>query len=286
MGFLNDLLPLPYDTATLNRVVAHIDLVQTTLGRQMLLENPSSYFGIFNIAHMTNVDFYQKLPIARAVVLLLDVNNVFVSCENMGWDIERYLNAYPMHLIGEIHLGGHDEEISEAGQKLLIDTHGAPVVDPVWELYQRVIAKTAPCPPSLNGTPMFPNGHTLSRCHTGRTDYDTTKGRGVNQDAFTRALLHPDLPTPAEIIAPAHDSATRRFAVYRNNVIASLSDALETAFPAIRALLGDTNFRNIACLLSRPSTNLAHHAAVRRRFWRVLAGLRQTLSLFTRYCEN
>lgn len=73
----------------------------------------------------------------------------------------------------------------------------------------------------------------------------------MNQAAFTNALLHPELPTPAGIIAPAHDSATRRFAVYRNNVIASLSDALETAFPAIRALLGDTNFRNIAGVYCR-----------------------------------
>ena len=69
----------------------------------------------------------------------------------------------------------------------------------------------------------------------------------MNQADFTRALLRPDLHTPAEIIAPAHDSATRRFAVYRN----SLSDALETAFPAIRALLGDTNFRNIAGVYCR-----------------------------------
>ena len=64
----------------------------------------------------------------------------------------------------------------------------------------------------------------------------------MNQADFIHVLLHPDLPTPAEIIAPAHDSATRRFAIYRNNVIASLSDALEPAFPAIRALLGDTKF--------------------------------------------
>ena len=70
----------------------------------------------------------------------------------------------------------------------------------------------------------------------------------MNQADFTRALLRPDLPTPADIIAPAHDSAKRRFAVYRNNVIASLSDALETA---IRALLGDTNFRNIAGVYCR-----------------------------------
>ena len=73
----------------------------------------------------------------------------------------------------------------------------------------------------------------------------------MNQDAFTRALMRPELPAPADIIAPAYDSATRRFAVYRNTVIARLSDALETAFPAIRALLGETNFRNIAGIYCR-----------------------------------
>ena len=115
MGFLKDLLPLPYDTATLNRVVAHIDFVQTTLGRQMLLENPSSYLG-FQHSTYDECEFLSEIAKCTGCGLLLDVNNVFVSCQNMGWDIERYLDAYPMHLIGEIHLGGHEEEISEAGQ--------------------------------------------------------------------------------------------------------------------------------------------------------------------------
>ena len=115
VGFLNDLLPLPYDTATLNRLVAHIDFVQTTLGRQMLLENPSSYLG-FQHSKYDECEFLSEIANRTGCGLLLDVNNVFVSCQNMGWDIERYLDAYPMHLIGEIHLGGHEEEISEAGQ--------------------------------------------------------------------------------------------------------------------------------------------------------------------------
>ena len=92
----------------------------------------------------------------------------------MDWDIERYLDACPMHLIGEIHLGGHDEEISEVGQKLLIDTHGAPVVDPVWALYQRVIAKTGPLP-------------TLIECDTDVPEWDT---------------LYHDLTRAAQIMTP------------------------------------------------------------------------------------
>ena len=93
----------------------------------------------------------------------------------------------------------------------------------------------------------------------------------MNQADFTRALLRPDLPTPADIIAPAHDSATRRFAVYPNNVIANLSEALETAFPRhARAIRGHKFSQYCGCLLPRPSANIAHHAAVWRRFWRVL----------------
>ena len=111
VGFLKDLLPLPYDTATLNRVVAHIDFVQTTLGRQMLLENPSSYLG-FQHSTYDECGYLSEIAKCTGCGLLLDVNNVFVSCQNMSWDIERYLDAYPMHLIGEIHLGGHEEEIS------------------------------------------------------------------------------------------------------------------------------------------------------------------------------
>jgi len=160
VGFLNDLLPLPYDTPTLNRLVEHIDLVQNTLGRQMLLENPSSYLG-FQHSTYDECEFLTEIANRTGCGLLLDVNNVFVSCENMGWDIERYLDAYPMHLIGEVHLGGHDEDISEAGQKLLIDTHGAPVVDPVWDLYERVIAKTGPLPTLIEWDNDVPEWDTL-----------------------------------------------------------------------------------------------------------------------------
>ena len=160
VGFLNDLLLLPYDTATLHRVVAHIDLVQTTFGRQMLLENPSSYLG-FQHSTYDECEFLTEIANRTGCNLLLDVNNVFVFCENMGCEIERYLDAYPMHLIGEIHLGGHDEEINEAGQKLLIDTHGAPVTDPVWELYKRVIAKTGPLPILIEWDTDVPEWDTL-----------------------------------------------------------------------------------------------------------------------------
>ena len=162
VGFLNDLLPLPYDRKTLMRVVDHIDLVQSTLGRQMLLENPSSYLG-FAQSTFEEGEFLAEIAQRTGCGLLFDINNVFVSCVNMGWDIDRYLNSFALDLVGEIHLGGHDEDIGDLGQRLLIDTHGAPVVDPVWSMYERVIAKTGPLPTLIEWDTDVPEWDTLYR---------------------------------------------------------------------------------------------------------------------------
>ena len=162
VGFLNDLLPLPYDRKTLMRVVDHIDLVQSTLGRQMLLENPSSYLG-FAQSTFEEGEFLAEIAQRTGCGLLFDINNVFVSCVNMGWDIDRYLNSFALDLVGEIHLGGHDEDIGDLGQRLLIDSHGAPVVDPVWSMYERVIAKTGPLPTLIEWDTDVPEWDTLYR---------------------------------------------------------------------------------------------------------------------------
>jgi uncharacterized protein (UPF0276 family) len=144
-GFLNDLLPLPYTTATLARVCAHIDQVQETLGRRMLLENPSTYLA-FAETEMEEVDFLSEISRRTGCGLLLDVNNVFVSANNQGWNARAYVDAFPLDAVGEIHLGGHDEDADDQGRPLLIDSHGTPVVDPVWALYAHTIARGGPRP--------------------------------------------------------------------------------------------------------------------------------------------
>lgn len=144
-GFLNDLLPLPYTAATLARVCAHIDQVQDVLGRRMLLENPSTYLA-FAESEMEEVAFLSEIARRTGCGLLLDVNNVFVSATNQGWDVRAYIDAFPLEAVGEIHLGGHDEEADEHGHPLLIDSHGRPVVDPVWALYAHTIARGGPRP--------------------------------------------------------------------------------------------------------------------------------------------
>ncbi|GGO51331.1 hypothetical protein SAMN05444398_101703 [Roseovarius pacificus] len=131
--FLNDLLPLPYTQATLTRIVDHIDEVQETLGRPMLLENPSSYLA-FDESTYAEPEFLSEIARRTGCGLLLDVNNVFVSATNLGLDPRAYIDAFPLERVGEIHLGGHDEDQDDHGAPLLIDSHGQEVADPVWAL--------------------------------------------------------------------------------------------------------------------------------------------------------
>jgi len=143
--FLNDLLPLPYTETTLARVAAHIDQVQNELGRQMFLENPSNYLA-FQESDMAEVDFLSELATRTGCGLLLDVNNVFVSATNQQTDPLSYIDAFPLAHVGEIHLGGHDEDADDDGAPLLIDSHGAAVVDPVWSLFEHTMRRAGPKP--------------------------------------------------------------------------------------------------------------------------------------------
>jgi hypothetical protein len=157
-AYLNDLLPVPYTAATLARVCAHIDQVQEALGRRMLLENPSTYVAFAETA-MAETDFLAEIARRTGCGLLLDVNNVYVSGTNQNYDPQAYLDAFPMDAVGEIHLGGHDEDRDDQGRRLLIDSHGAEVVDPVWALYARVIAAAGPRPTLIewdNEVPEWP----------------------------------------------------------------------------------------------------------------------------------
>ena len=143
--FLNDLLPLPYTPQTLTRIVEHVDQVQSTLRRQMLLENPSTYL-LFAESTIPETEFLSEIARRTGCGLLLDVNNVFVSATNHRLDAEVYLASFPFERVGEIHLGGHAAAEDEAGSPLLIDTHDTKVADPVWSLYESVIATTGAIP--------------------------------------------------------------------------------------------------------------------------------------------
>ena len=157
--FLNDLLPLPYTEETLALVCDHIDQVQDALGRTMLLENPSTYV-LFEQSIIPEVEFLTRISRRTGCGLLLDVNNVFVSCTNHRADPRAYLSDFTMENVEEIHLGGHAEEDLEDGP-LLIDAHGSPVADPVWTLYAEVIARIGPRPTLIEWDNDVPEYQTL-----------------------------------------------------------------------------------------------------------------------------
>lgn len=158
IGFLNDLLPAPYTQETANTVVEHIDQVQEAIGRQMLLENPSVYV-MFEQSTMSEIEFLNEVVTRTGCGLLLDVNNIFVSNTNQQTSADEYLANFPVEHIGEVHLGGHDAQTDDFGDPLLIDSHNAPVVDPVWDLYETLIERTGPLPTLIewdNDIPEWP----------------------------------------------------------------------------------------------------------------------------------
>lgn len=144
-GYLSDLLPLPYTAETLQRVCDHIDETQEAMGRQMLLENPSSYL-TFEESTIPEADFIAEIARRTGCGLLLDVNNVFVSAKNLRTDALSYIDAYPLQHVQEIHLAGHDAATDAEGEDLLIDAHGSQVAPDVWGLYAQVLARTGPLP--------------------------------------------------------------------------------------------------------------------------------------------
>lgn len=143
--FFNDLLPLPCDAATLHRVCDHVDQVQQRLQRPLLIENPSTYLEFVG-STMSEAQFLCELVQRTGCGLLLDVNNAYVSGINHGRDPWALIEALPGEAVGEIHLAGFAEDRDGAGDRLLIDHHGAPVDDAVWSLYRRTIERLGPRP--------------------------------------------------------------------------------------------------------------------------------------------
>ena len=137
--YLNHLLPLPYTEETLAIVVQHVTHTQEVLQCRLLIENPSSYL---RFAHsvIPEPEFLGELVQRTGCGLLCDVNNIYVSCCNLGGDPVAYLDVLPVRAVGEIHLAGHAVNDAD-GQTILIDDHGAPVSDAVWSLYDQTLAR-------------------------------------------------------------------------------------------------------------------------------------------------
>lgn len=135
---LHDLLPLPYTEATARHVAERVARVQEHLGRQILLENVSSYLS-YRDSDMTEWAFVTRVCELADCLLLLDVNNVYVSAVNHGFQAEDFIAGIPAERVRQIHLAGHRDH-----GEYIIDTHDAPVSDPVWALYAHTLARLGP----------------------------------------------------------------------------------------------------------------------------------------------
>ncbi|MEO8668616.1 MAG: DUF692 domain-containing protein [Bauldia sp.] len=156
--FFNDLLPVPYNADSLQCVADHIDEVQETVGRQMLLENPSTYLA-FSESTMSEIEFLKEIVRRTGCGLLLDVNNVHVSATNQQSDAIAYLDAFPVEHVGEIHLAGYAPEDDGKGAPLLIDAHDRPIDAMVWSLYEHALRRAGPVPTLVewdNDVPAWP----------------------------------------------------------------------------------------------------------------------------------
>ncbi len=195
-GFLNDLLPLPYTTQSLARVVDHIDEVQEVLGRQILLENPSTYLA-FEESTYAETDFIATVAQRTGCGLLLDVNNAYVASVNQQWNPFSYIDSYPLTAVQEIHLAGHAQEADEKNRPLLIDTHDRHVASVVWNLFARAIHRTGPVP-------------TLIEWDSNLPDWPTLKAQAELADTIIEAITK-----PASI---EHATGRPRFAIARHQL--------------------------------------------------------------------
>jgi uncharacterized protein len=144
-NYLPDLLPLPMTEEALNVVSRHVEQAQSVLGRRLLVENPSTYV---QFAHSTipEWEFLACLAQRTGCGILCDVNNIFVSATNHGWDMDTYLRGLPEGAIGEVHLAGHATRQLQGGGTLLIDDHASTVAPEVWRLYAQAMQLYGPVP--------------------------------------------------------------------------------------------------------------------------------------------
>ena len=156
--YLPDLLPFPRSREALEVVCANVGQVQDAIGRTLALENPSHYLALDALdGHdWHEIDFLDEIARRTGCSLLLDINNVCVSARNTGFSAEEYLDAFPAARVSEIHLAGHRAD-ARLGDRLLIDSHDAPVACAVWALFERFVARAGPRPTLIERDAALPS---------------------------------------------------------------------------------------------------------------------------------
>ena len=264
---LPDLLPLPLTSKALGIICQHIDQMQTALGRQILIENPSNYL-LFEQLQIPEPEFLNLLAQKTGCGLLMDINNIHVSAINIGSSSKEYIDSINSTAIGQYHLAGYTEVTRDhngISELVLIDTHNQPVYEPVWGLFEYAINAHGVRPTLIEWDSDFPElsvlerecnkanalmarnestSSTLSQKNTAHKtkfeNVETTSLANFQQQFLDTVLnLEPEL-LPA-VIAHQH-----RAWIYQNNVFASIQDYLAAVYPATNGVLGADFFKQTA----------------------------------------
>jgi uncharacterized protein (UPF0276 family) len=280
----HDLLPVPYTEEALKHIVGRIKQVQETLERPILLENPSTYLE-YNDSTMPESEFITRMVEGSGCGLLLDVNNVYVSCFNHRLDPKAYIDAIPMENVGQIHLSGHTNNGTH-----IVDTHDDHVVDEVWALYRYVINKAGMKNTMIEWDDKIPKfevleaelekarhaASTANEYGTLPTFVNTLPPRINNeptpyakqQQRMQRALLERndyDSKPDAWIRPKPEFTPSEQLQVYINSYHWRLEDVVREDYPVLMHYLGEETFDNLVVeyVLKTPSTwfNASHYVS-------------------------
>lgn len=274
---LPDLLPLPLTSQALNIICQHIDQMQTVLGRQILIENPSNYL-LFDQLQIPEPEFLNALAKRTGCGLLMDVNNIHVSASNIGRDGSDYINAISSDAIEQYHLAGYTEverDYQGTSESILIDTHNHTVYDPVWDLFDHALSVHGARPTLFEWDSDFPKFDVLvgecqkatmflqkypvksaGSANVGRQNSIEATNLALSQDDFLDRVL--SLDKTLDTASPEHQ---HRIWIYQNNVFGAVQDYLAEVYPATRGVVGADFFKQMAQVFiqdSPPSTGNIH----------------------------
>ena len=273
-----DLLPLPLTEDSLAVICRHIDQMQSALGRQILVENPSNYL-LFDQLQIPEPEFLNELSARTGCGLLLDVNNVHVSATNLNRNGNAFIEALNSESIGQYHLAGYTEVERDApggSETVLIDTHNHPVYEPVWDLFDYTLKQHGARPTLIEWDSDFPEfSELVAECDKANQALEglevktieprtanlksagQSAGLATTQVDFLDAVFdrRPQLAT----VEPAHQ---HRIWIYQNNVNSAVVEYLEEVYPACRGVVGDDFFKQMAREFIRkmpPATGNIHN---------------------------
>jgi hypothetical protein len=269
--YSHDLLPVPFTEEAVKHVVERVQRVQDFLGRRIALENVSSYF-TFAQSELTEWEFVNEVATRADCDLLLDVNNIFVSSRNHGFDPDAYLAGVPADRVVQIHLAGHQRR-----PEIIIDTHDGPVSDEVWALYARAIGRFGAVSTLIEWDDAVPPLEVLlaeaekARSIRPSTSLSLRSGERVGVRGGAQSLADTQItlfsaicdPTPvtkeAESLIAPHPplSEKARIEVYGEMYWLRMRDVLRDSFPQVRKEVGDEAFDALIAdyLREHPSTN-------------------------------